>query len=129
MKDINNLPDVASLMDIERDFKIYAGPGSGKTTWLVSHLENVLKKSKRLGKTGRIACITYTNVAAEELLSRLQCNKDRFDISTIHSFLYRNIIKPFSYLIEKDDQGDRLFDITKLNGHEEHHVQMDKLRN
>jgi DNA helicase-2/ATP-dependent DNA helicase PcrA len=105
MKDINNLPDITSLIDIERDFKIYAGPGSGKTTWLVSHLENVLEKSKRLGKTGRIACITYTNVAAEELISRLQCNKDRFDISTIHSFLYRNIIKPFSYHIEKDDQG------------------------
>jgi DNA helicase-2/ATP-dependent DNA helicase PcrA len=128
MKDINNLPDITSLMDIERDFKIYAGPGSGKTTWLVSHLENVLRKSKRLGKTGRIACITYTNVAAEELISRLQCNKDRFDISTIHSFLYRNIIKPFSYHIEKDDQGHQLFDTTKLNGHEEHHVQMDKLR-
>jgi DNA helicase-2/ATP-dependent DNA helicase PcrA len=128
MKDINNLPVITSLMDIERDFKIYAGPGAGKTTWLVSHLENVLKKSKRLSKTGRIACITYTNVAAEELISRLQCNKDRFDISTIHSFLYRNIIKPFSYLIEKDAQGNRLFDTTKLNGHEEHCVQMDKLR-
>jgi DNA helicase-2/ATP-dependent DNA helicase PcrA len=128
MKDINNLPDIATLTDIERDFKIYAGPGSGKTTWLISHLENVLKRSKRLGKTGRIACITYTNVAAKELISRLQCNKDRFDISTIHSFLYRNIIKPFSYLIEKDDQGNRLFDTANLNGHEEHRVQMDKLR-
>jgi DNA helicase-2/ATP-dependent DNA helicase PcrA len=128
MKDINDLPDIVSLMDIERNFKIYAGPGSGKTTWLVSHLENVLKKSKRLGKTGRIACITYTNVAAEELINRLQCNKDRFDISTIHSFLYRNIIKPFSYLIERDRQSNRLFDTAKLNGHEEHRVQMDKLR-
>ncbi len=128
MPDINQLPHISILQDIETDFKVYAGPGAGKTTWLIFHLERVLKNSKRLCKTGKIACITYTNVAAEEIINRLKCDKNRFDISTIHSFLYRNIVKPFSYLIEKDDNGEVLFNISKLDGHDEHIVQGDRLR-
>lgn len=128
MPDINLLPDISTLHDIETNFKVYAGPGAGKTTWLTSHLERVLKDSKRLNKTGKIACITYTNVAADEILNRLKCDKSRFDISTIHSFLYRNIVKPFSYLIEKNDDNEVLFNILKLDGHDEHIVHGDRLR-
>lgn len=128
MPDINQLPHFSTLQDIESDFKVYAGPGAGKTTWLITHLEKVIRKSTRLGKIGRIACITYTNVAADEIVSRLKCDKNRFDISTIHSFLYRNIIKPFSYLIENDENGEMLFNISKLDGHDEHIVQGDRLR-
>lgn len=129
--DFNAMHSAYSLTDINRNFKIFAGPGAGKTTWLVKHLETVLKTSKRLGKTKKIACITYTNVAAEEIRNRLKCDKSRFDISTIHSFLYRNIIKPFSFLIEKieqDEKGVPLLNITKLNGHEEHIVSENRLR-
>ncbi len=128
MLDVNRLPHIETLKDLESNFKIFAGPGAGKTTWLVSYLEKVLRNSKRLGKTGRIACITYTNIAVEEIFNGLQCDKSRFDISTIHSFLYRNIIKPFAYLIERNEDGELLFDITKLDGHEEHIVQGDRLR-
>ena len=128
MPDINSLPHISSLDNIETDFKVYAGPGAGKTTWLISHLERVLKESIRLNKTGKIACITYTNVAAEELLNRLKCDKSRFDISTIHSFLYRNILKPFSHIFEKDEKDEILFNISKLEGHDEHIVQGDRLR-
>ena len=128
MPDINLLPHISTLQDIESNFKVFAGPGAGKTTWLISHLERVLGESTRLNKTSRIACITYTNVAAEEIINRLNCDKSRFDISTIHSFLYRNIIKPFSYLIEKNDNNETLFDISKLDGHDEHIVHGDRLR-
>lgn len=128
MPDINDLPDISTLENIEKNFKVYAGPGAGKTSWLIEHLERVLKQSNRLARTKQIGCITYTNVAAEEIITRLDCDKSRFDISTIHSFLYRNIIKPFSYLIEKDDEGDTLFDTSKLDGHEEHVVHGDRLR-
>lgn len=128
MVNIDELPHVSTLEDIETHFKVYAGPGAGKTTWLISHLERTLKESSRLGKTGRIACITYTNVAADEINNRLKCDKSRFDISTIHSFLYRNVVKPFSYLIARDDNEHALFDINKLDGHEEHIVQGDRYR-
>lgn len=128
MPDINSLPHISTLSDIETHFKVFAGPGAGKTRWLISHLERVLRESDRLNRTGKIACITYTNVAAEEILNRLKCDKSRFDISTIHSFLYRNIVKPFSYLIEKKDDGEILFDTSRLDGHDEHIVHGDRFR-
>src|SRR5699024_8433802 len=81
-------------------FKVSAGPGAGKTFWLTNHIKNVLKNSKRLGKTGKIACITYTNTAVEEIQTSLRgASGNRIFIGTIHSFLYANIVKPYSYLI------------------------------
>lgn len=29
-------------------FRIFAGPGAGKTYWLVKHIQNVLRNSKHL---------------------------------------------------------------------------------
>lgn len=128
MIDINSLPHVLELDDIDSNFRVFAGPGAGKTTWLIDHLQNVLKKSCRLNITRKIACITYTNVAAEEVMNRLSCDKCRFDISTIHSFLYRNIVKPFSYLIAEDENGEQLFNINELDGHIEHIPHSDRIR-
>ncbi|WP_439488657.1 UvrD-helicase domain-containing protein [Algoriphagus sp.] len=117
------LPHVDTLGNIDECVKVFAGPGAGKTRWLIEQLERVLKQSTKLGKTGKIACITYTNVAAEELIARMKYDRSRFEISTIHSFLYRNIIKPFSFHILKDENGDDLFNIEELDGHDEHKVQ------
>ena len=128
MLDINALPDISELTDIDANFRVFAGPGAGKTTWLIRHLERILKTSTRLRKTRKIACITYTNVAAEEIINKLNCDKSRLDISTIHSFLYRNIVKPFSYLIEKDGNGEPLFETNSLNGHTEHIPHSDRIR-
>lgn len=128
MLDINPLPDISELTDIDTNFRVFAGPGAGKTTWLIQHLINILKTSCRLHKTRKIACITYTNVAAEEVMNKLTCDKCRFDISTIHSFLYRNIVKPFSYLIANDENGEPLFEIDSLDGHSEHIPHSDRIR-
>ncbi|MDO1444646.1 ATP-dependent helicase [Rhodocytophaga aerolata] len=128
MIDINSLPNVSQLQSIESHFRVFAGPGSGKTKWLIEHLHRLLKESKRLGLTKKIACITYTSVAADEIQSRLKGDKNRVDVSTIHSFLYFNVIKPFAHLIEKDKNGDPLFNIAELNGHQENIPHSDKIR-
>lgn len=128
MIDINALPHVSELDDIDSNFRVFAGLGAGKTTWLTNHLQNILKTSSRLSTTRKIACITYTNIAAEEVMDKLLCDKSRFDISTIHSFLYRNIVKPFSYLIAQDENGDQLFNINELDGHIEHIPHSDRIR-
>lgn len=128
MIDINSLPNVSELIDVDSNFRIFAGPGAGKTSWLIDHLQHVLKTSKRLHRTRKIACITYTNVAVEEIMNKLSCDKCRFDISTIHSFLYRNIVKPFSYLIIEDENGEPLFKVDKLDGHIEHIPHSDRIR-
>jgi len=102
-------------IDIEQPFKVTAGPGAGKTHWLINHIKNVMKSSVRLQKTRKIACITYTNVAVETILNRLGSHSvNQVEISTIHSFLYNHVIKPYITHIEK------LFDINvqKIKGHD-----------
>lgn len=107
------------LEDIETHFKIIAGPGAGKTYWLVEHIKNVLKNSTRLLSTSKIACITYTNVAVEEIQQRLETTGNRVEVSTIHSFLYNNIVKPYAYLL-KDESGKCLINYEEMDGHDEH---------
>lgn len=103
------------LIDIEQPFKVTAGPGAGKTHWLINHIKNVLENSLRLPKSRKIACITYTNVAVETILDRLGPQSvNQVEISTIHSFLYNHVIKPYIAHIAE------LFDIDtqKIDGHD-----------
>ncbi|WP_290799431.1 UvrD-helicase domain-containing protein [Flavihumibacter sp. UBA7668] len=87
------------LSDIECHFKVFAGPGAGKTRFLVNHIRNVLNNSQRLQICRKIACITFTNVATETILKRAGDHGGRLEISTIHSFLYKYIVKPYVHLI------------------------------
>lgn len=78
-----------------RHFIMIAGAGSGKTTSLIKAL-NYLKESrgKQMQQSGqKIACITYTEVAVEEISGDVG-HDPLFHVSTIHSFLW-SIIKPF----------------------------------
>ncbi|WP_008316216.1 UvrD-helicase domain-containing protein [Leptolyngbya sp. PCC 6406] len=112
-----------SSVPIEQHFKVSAGPGAGKTRWLVNHIKNILHHSTRLGKTRKIVCITYTNVAIEIILNRLGETAERIEVSTIHSFLYRHVIKPFGSLIS-DEYG---LNIKDIDGHDDHVVSLSKV--
>lgn len=94
------------LADVEHHFRITAGPGAGKTYWLVKHVEQVARVSKRLTPCSRIAVISYTNVAVREILQRLGTVADKVDSSTIHSFLYRNVVRPYLHLLKDGDGRD-----------------------
>ncbi len=78
-----------------RHFVMVAGAGSGKTTSLVKALAQVERtRGSVLRRNGqKIACITYTEVAVEEIHGDVG-NDELFHVSTIHSFLWA-IIKPF----------------------------------
>lgn len=73
-------------------FFLYAGAGSGKTYSLVKALEEFEsshgKEFRRAGK--KIAVITYTNAACDEIIDRVKGNP-LFHISTIHSFCWLQI--------------------------------------
>jgi DNA helicase-2/ATP-dependent DNA helicase PcrA len=90
------------LPDIESHFKVYAGPGAGKTRFLVNHIKNVLTNSNRLLSSRKIACITFTNVATENILKRVGDHGGRLEISTIHSYLYKSLIKPYVNFIANE---------------------------
>jgi len=107
-------------IEIDKPFSVKAGPGAGKTYWLVQHVRNVLANSKRLDHIRKIACITYTNVGVETIQDRLSVSADRVEVSTIHTFLYENIVGPYLHFIAKEE-GFALFklkvvDDTVLSG-------------
>lgn len=87
-------------IDIEQHFKVIAGPGAGKTRFLINHVKNVLANSCRLLRNRKIACITYTNVGVDTLVRRVEDEKDHLEISTIHSFLFVHVVKPYLFLLK-----------------------------
>lgn len=103
------------ITDIDSHFKVSAGPGAGKTYWLVNHIKNVLHNSDRLFRTRKIACITYTNIAAETILKRLGTSSEQVEVSTIHSFLYKNIVKPYASFIATEFD----LNVAKMDGHDD----------
>src|SRR5665647_2745165 len=88
-----------SVIAVDQHYKVSAGPGAGKTKFLINHIRNVLHHSNRLGRNKKIACITYTNVGVETIVKRLGDEMDHVEVSTIHSFLYTHIVKPYLFLI------------------------------
>lgn len=106
-------------IDINSDFKVEAGPGAGKTEFLVNHIKNILQNSDLLYRTRKVACITYTNTAVNTIKERLGSNSsDRVEVSTIHSFLYRNIIKPYCSFLSKEYE----LDSSKVKGHNDFYL-------
>lgn len=79
-----------------KSFLLFAGAGSGKTRTLVNVLQKIKNnhKEKLLKKNQKVAVITFTNAACEEIKHRLQYDST-FYISTIHSFAWE-LIKPFT---------------------------------
>jgi DNA helicase-2/ATP-dependent DNA helicase PcrA len=122
---VNRITSDSSLTDIEHHFRVSAGPGAGKTHWLVEHIRNVSHHSNRLGKTRKIACITYTNIAVETILSRLGTSADRVEVSTIHSFLYKHIVKPYESFIA----AEYGLSIEEMDGHDDTFVNFRNVRN
>lgn len=84
-----------------KSFFLFAGAGSGKTRTLVTVLESLretyLPKIQLYGK--RVAVITYTNAACDEIKERLSFDQS-FYVSTIHSFAWE-LIKPFTQDIKE----------------------------
>lgn len=75
-----------------KNFFVFAGAGSGKTRSLVNTMSYI---EETMGKWfcdngKKIAVITYTNAAVDEISRRMQYNSI-FAVSTIHSFLWELI--------------------------------------
>jgi DNA helicase-2/ATP-dependent DNA helicase PcrA len=70
-------------------FFLFAGAGSGKTGSLVKALERLRDESGKILRLRgqRVAVITYTNAACDEIKHRLAYDP-LFEVSTIHSFVW-----------------------------------------
>lgn len=109
------LNDSKERIDINNHFKVVAGPGAGKTTFLVNHIGNIIESSDKISDLRKVACITYTNVGTESIIKKLDKVKDYVEVSTIHSFLYKNIVKPYLWILNNEYE----FDLINIDGHDE----------
>ncbi len=79
---------------------VLAGPGSGKTRVLTERIKHLLSEKKR----GKILALTFSNMAAEEMRSRIEADPnigesiERVTIGTIHSFCL-DIVQSRGYLL------------------------------
>jgi len=97
-----------------KSFFLFAGAGSGKTKSLVQALTN-FKKDFGEGfalKNQKIAIITYTNAAADEIKHRLKFDSI-FYVSTIHSFAWE-LIRPLTSDIRLFLESKLKEDLVKL---------------
>ena len=78
-----------------RSFVMVAGAGSGKTTSLVKALAYIASRHGEKLQLGRqkVACITFTEIAAEEIWRDVGSNP-LVHVSTIHSFLW-TVVRSF----------------------------------
>tara|TARA_R110000787_G_scaffold262422_9_gene368028 strand:- start:21875 stop:23767 length:1893 start_codon:yes stop_codon:yes gene_type:complete len=76
-------------LEAPNSFFLFAGAGSGKTRSLTEALKKVLERSRDnlRHRHKRIAVITYTNAACDEIKSRIQYDPV-VSVSTIHSFVW-----------------------------------------
>lgn len=83
------IEQIFQYIDNKESFILDAGAGSGKTTSLIESLKYVLhKESESLTRNNqKIVCITYTNIAKNVIIERLEHN-DLVMVSTIHDFLW-----------------------------------------
>ncbi len=101
------------LPNVDQSFKLSAGPGAGKTHWLAEHVKAVIAKSECLHGMAKVACITYTQIGTETLAKRLAGYEDAVEICTIHSFLYRNVVRPYAHVL-----GESSLKTELMKGHE-----------
>jgi DNA helicase-2/ATP-dependent DNA helicase PcrA len=80
---------IVACVEAGKSFLLDAGAGAGKTYSLVEGLRYLLAKRRGdLGRGGQtIACITFTNVAKDEIAERIG-HDPLVSISTIHDFLW-----------------------------------------
>ena len=91
-------PEAIASLPPHESCTVYAGPGTGKTRLLVNRLNFLLRNPARPG--GEVACITYTNAAAEEIATRLERGVRPGFLGTIHSFLLEHVVYPYGYWLD-----------------------------
>ena len=74
---------------LDSHIKIYAGPGAGKTHFLVENVKNIVTTYPHVAqsKARKVLCITYTNAGVDEIKRRLDRFSTSVEAHTIHGFI------------------------------------------
>jgi len=89
--------DIFTPEQLEKHAKVYAGPGAGKTHFLVENVKNIITTNSLItqSRMRKVLCITYTNAAVDEIKRRLDRFTEHVEVYTIHGFIIEHIIQPF----------------------------------
>lgn len=89
--------DIFTPEQLEKHAKVYAGPGAGKTHFLVENVKNIVTTNPLITQSHarKVLCVTYTNAAVDEIKRRLDKFTDHVEVHTIHGFIIEHIIQPF----------------------------------
>ena len=93
-----------------RNFRLEAGAGAGKTYSLVKALQHIIAEEgpQLIRRHQKVACITYTNVATDEVIKRTD-GHPAIHASTIHSFCWE-LCKNFQSFLRQE-----VLNVAKLN--------------
>jgi DNA helicase-2/ATP-dependent DNA helicase PcrA len=96
------LDDVFRCIREKRSFRLEAGAGAGKTYSLVKALQLIIEEdgAHMVRRHQRVACITYTNVATDEVTKRTD-GHPAVQASTIHSFCWE-LCKSFQAVLRAE---------------------------
>ena len=86
---LTTIEEIYQCIDNRESFILDAGAGSGKTWSLVESIKYVIEQQgKEYSRNNqKIVCITYTNIAKNEIIDRIE-NNELVMVSTIHDFLW-----------------------------------------
>lgn len=89
--------DIFTPEQLERHAKVYAGPGAGKTHFLVENVKNIITTNSLItqSRMRKVLCVTYTNSAVNEIKRRLDKFTEHVEVYTIHGFIIEHIIQLF----------------------------------
>ena len=90
---LKSLNQIQECINNKHSFRLEAGAGAGKTYSLIESLKYIIKNKSAELADKRVACITYTNVAKDEILNRTD-NHPLIYADTIHAFCWE-LIQPF----------------------------------
>ncbi|EEH70412.1 MULTISPECIES: UvrD-helicase domain-containing protein [Acinetobacter] len=112
-----SLSQIQQCIDNRHCFRLEAGAGAGKTYSLIESLKYIIKNKSAEFADKRVACITYTNVAKDEILNRTD-NHPLIYADTIHAFCWE-LIQPFqvnlrNILADLDDKWRSKVQITSI---------------
>lgn len=100
--------DIFANEQLNKHAKIYAGPGAGKTHFLVENVKHIVTTYPLVAQSHqrKVLCVTYTNAAVDEIKRRLDRYADSVEVYTIHGFIIEHIINPFQQDLRQIMQDD-----------------------
>lgn len=112
MSEISPIEKIYSCIENSKNFVLQGGAGSGKTETLKNTLEYISNEHPNK----KVACITHTNFAVQEIVNRVG---GEYTISTIHSFL-NQLIKDYKKNIHEHIHKLFILDPINENKHDDY---------